>query len=247
MKIKALFIILLICITHSTFAFDTDSLFIHSEISKKSIPTDTTQLSSVELVLNFMKEQGIPITVGNQVHLLPSGREKFEDLFEEIRQAKHHIHLEYFNFRNDSIANALFDLLAEKAEEGVEVRALFDAFGNWSNNQPLKKKHIKEIRSRGIDLVKFDPINFPYINHAAHRDHRKIVVIDGKVGYTGGMNIADYYINGLPKIGQWRDMHTRIEGPAVNELQEIFLGIWNKETKQNVGGKDYFTEIGRAS
>ena len=71
-----------------------------------------------------------------------TGREKFIDLFETIRHARHHIHLEYFNFRNDSIANALFDLLAEKVKEGVEVRAMFDAFGNWSNNQPLKKHHL---------------------------------------------------------------------------------------------------------
>ena len=105
-----------------------------------------------------------------------SGREKFTDLFEAIRHAKHHVHLEYFNFRNDSIANALFDLLAEKVKEGVEVRAMFDAFGNWSNNQPLKKRHLKAIRDKGIEIVKFDPITFPYVNHAAHRDHRKIVV-----------------------------------------------------------------------
>ena len=71
-------------------------------------------------------------------------------------------------------------------------------------------------------------------------DHRKIAVIDGEVAYTGGMNIADYYINGLPKIGTWRDMHMRIEGDAVNDLQEIFLTIWNKETKQNIGGEAYF-------
>ena len=93
--------------------------------------TDTTELSSVKLVLDFLQEQGIPITVGNKVQLLKSGHDKFEDLFQAIREAKHHIHLEYFNFRNDSIANALFDLLAEKVDEGVEVRALFDAFGNW--------------------------------------------------------------------------------------------------------------------
>lgn len=204
---------------------------------------DTTELSSDKLVLNILKEQGIPITDNNQIKLLKSGEEKFIDLFQAIREAKHHIHLEYFNFRNDSIANALFDLLAEKAKEGVEVRALFDAFGNWSNNQPLKKKHLKAIRDKGIEIVKFDPITFPYINHAAHRDHRKIVVIDGKIGYTGGMNIADYYIHGLPDLGQWRDMHMRIEGPAVNDLQEIFLGIWNKETKQNIGGKEYFSEM----
>ena len=143
--------------------------------------------------------------------------------------------MEYFNFRNDSIANALFDLLAEKVKEGIEVRALFDAFGNWSNNKPLKKRHLKAIRERGIEIVKFDPFKFPYINHAAHRDHRKIVVIDGKIGYTGGMNIADYYINGLPKIGTWRDMHIRIEGPAVDILQEIFLTIWNKSAHSQTG------------
>ena len=122
------------------------------------------------------------------------------------------------------------------------MRAMFDAFGNWSNNQPLKKRHLKKIREQGIEIVKFDPFTFPYINHAAHRDHRKIVVIDGEIAYTGGMNIADYYINGLPKIGTWRDMHMRIEGDAVNDLQEIFLTIWNKETKQNIGGEIYFPQ-----
>lgn len=171
---------------------------------------------------------------------MTSGHDKFIDLFEEIRKAKHHIHLEYFNFRNDSIANALFDLLGEKVKKGVEVRALFDAFGNLSNNRPLKKKHLKAIRAKGIEIVKFDPFKFPYINHALHRDHRKIVVIDGKVGYTGGMNIANYYIEGLPEIGEWRDMHIRIEGNAVSELQDIFLAMWNKSTKQHIGGDAYY-------
>ena len=172
-----------------------------------------------------------------------TGREKFIDLFETIRHARHHIHLEYFNFRNDSIANALFDLLAEKVKEGVEVRAMFDAFGNWSNNQPLKKHHLQAIKARGIELVKFDPITFPYINHAMHRDHRKIVVIDGKIGYTGGMNIADYYINGLPKIGKWHDIHMHIEGDAVRYLQGIFLTMWNRETGQHIGGPAYFPNL----
>lgn len=207
-------------------------------------PRDSIGLTSDSLVLHFLKESGIPISNNNKVKLLKSGREKFIDLFEAIREAKHHVHLEYFNFRNDSIANELFDLLAQKAKEGVEVRAMFDAFGNWSNNKPLKKRHLKKIREQGIEIVKFDPFTFPYINHAAHRDHRKIVVIDGEVAYTGGMNIADYYINGLPKIGTWRDMHTRIEGDAVNDLQEIFLSIWNKETKQEVGGDAYFLQHG---
>ena len=194
-------------------------------------------------MMNYLREEGIPVTGNNRVKLLMSGQEKFADLFSAIRQARHHIHLEYFNFRNDSIGDALFDLLAEKAAEGVEVRAMFDAFGNWSNNKPLRNKHLKAIRKRGIEIVKFDPITFPYVNHVLHRDHRKIVVIDGQIGYTGGMNVADYYLNGLPKIGQWHDMHVRIEGDAVRYLQGIFLTMWNRETGQHVGGPEYFADI----
>ena len=193
-------------------------------------------------VMQRLKGMGIPVTYNNRVELLMNGHDKFVDLFEAIRGAHHHIHLEYFNFRNDSIANALFDLLAQKAAEGVKVRALFDAFGNWSNNRPLKKKHLEDIRRRGIEIVKFDPITFPWFNHAAHRDHRKIVVIDGKIGYTGGMNIADYYIKGLPKIGEWHDIHVRIDGDAVRYLQGIFLTMWNRETGQHVGGPEYFPD-----
>lgn len=231
MKLPIFILILLLSISNIQ-AEKIDSLLIH--------PRDSARITSDSLVLTFLDKSGIPISHNNKVKLLKSGHEKFEDLFAAIREAKHHIHLEYFNFRNDSIANALFDLLAEKVKEGVKVRAMFDAFGNWSNNQPLKKRHLKAIRNRGIEIVKFDPFTFPYINHAVHRDHRKIAIIDGKVAYTGGMNIADYYIKGLPKIGTWRDMHVRIEGDAVNDLQDIFLTIWNKETKQQVGGPEYF-------
>lgn len=198
--------------------------------------------NSDTIIMNYLQQRGVPLTYNNEVKLLMNGHDKFIDLFEAIRHARHHVHLEYFNFRNDSIANALFDLLAVKVKEGVEVRALFDAFGNWSNNRPLKRKHLKAIRKRGIEIVKFDPFTFPYINHAVHRDHRKIVVIDGKIGYTGGMNIADYYISGLPKIGKWHDIHMHLEGDAVRYLQGIFLTMWNKETGQHIGGPAYFPD-----
>ena len=210
-------------------------LFLAGRASAQTTRSDST-------VMQRLKDMEIPVTYNNRVELLMNGHDKFVDLFEAIRGARHHVHLEYFNFRNDSIANALFDLLAQKAAEGVKVRALFDAFGNWSNNQPLKKKHLEDIRQRGIEIVKFDPITFPWFNHAAHRDHRKIVVIDGKIGYTGGMNIADYYIKGLPKIGEWHDIHVRIDGDAVRYLQGIFLTMWNRETGQHVGGPEYFPD-----
>lgn len=188
----------------------------------------------------FLASRDIPVTEHNEMELLSSGRLKFASLFEEIRKAEHHVHLEYFNFRSDSIAKELFTLLAEKAKEGVEIRAMFDDFGNLSNNRPLRKEHLKMLNERGIEIIKFDPIRFPYLNHVFSRDHQKIVVIDGKVGYTGGMNIADYYINGLPEIGAWRDMHVCIKGPAVEQLQKAFLRTWNQEAHQEIGGKEYF-------
>ena len=198
----------------------------------------------------YLREQGIETSDGNKVKLLMSGHDKFVDLFEAVRSAHSFIHLEYFNFRNDSIANLLFEELAKKVKEGVEVRAMYDAFGNASNNQPIKHLHHDSICATGIKLVKFDPIRFPWVNHIFPRDHRKIVVIDGRVGYTGGMNVADYYIEGLEGIGPWRDMHMHIEGPAVNSLHRIFCRMWYEATGELLVGAKYFpqsdTEAGEA-
>lgn len=195
---------------------------------------------SDSVMIAYLQSEGVTITHGNRVRLLKSGEEKFDDLFMAIRKARHYIHLEYFNFRNDSIAALLFAELDKKVQEGVKVRAIFDAFGNWSNNKPLKKKHLKELAKRGIEIVKFDPLNFPFIGDFMSRDHRKIVIIDGQTAYTGGMNVADYYIEGLPKVGKWRDMHIRIEGPAVDELQRIFLTMWEKATDERLTDAFYY-------
>ena len=195
---------------------------------------------SDSLIVGKLREKGITFSHDNSVVLLTSGQEKFDDMFQAIRNARSSIHLEYFNFRNDSITRELVVLLAAKAAEGVEVRALFDAFGNSSNNRPLKRNHLDSIRAKGIEIYKFDPIPFPWINHVFTRDHRKIVVIDGRIAYTGGMNVADYYINGTPQVGSWHDMHCRIEGSEVNTLQRIFLKLWNKVTGQNVHGSQYY-------
>ena len=196
--------------------------------------------TSDSLIVKELRSEGVSFSRNNTVTLLLTGQEKFDDLFTAIKQAKSSIHLEYFNFRNDSIANQLFNLLADKVKEGVEVRALFDAFGNMSNNKPLRKKELDNLRERGIEIYEFDPIRFPWINHVFARDHRKIVVIDGSIAYTGGMNVADYYINGTKVVGEWHDMHCRIEGDEVNTLQKIFIKTWNKVTKQHLSGAKYY-------
>ena len=217
MRLKSLFVFFIVILCVPAFADTSDSLIVHQ-----------------------MRNVGITFSNNNSVTLLMSGKEKFEDMFSAIRQAKSSIHLEYFNFRNDSIANELFSILEKKVEEGVEVRAIFDGFGNASNNRPLKKKHLKRMREKGIQIYTFDPLRFPWVNHIFHRDHRKIVIIDGEIAYTGGMNVADYYIKGTKQVGEWRDMHCRIEGDEVNTLQSIFLRMWNKVSKQEITGSKYF-------
>ncbi len=180
------------------------------------------------------EDYDVEFTDNNRVAILPSATEKFNDLFLAIRAARHTIHLEYFNFRNDSISKALFSLLHEKAKEGVRVRAIFDGYGNSSNDRPLRRRHIRSIREAGVELYYFDPMRFPWVNHASHRDHRKLVVIDGMIAYIGGINVADYYLKGKPEFGEWRDLHVRVEGDAVGHLQKVFVDFWNKVAKQKL-------------
>lgn len=195
------------------------------------------------IIAQRMHERNIPVLDGNSVKFFTSGHDKFVDLFDAIRNAKSSIHLEYFNFRNDSIAGLLFKLLGQKVREGVEVRAMYDAFGNLSNNSPISNEMHDSIRMEGINLIKFDPVRFPWVNHIIPRDHRKIVVIDGKIAYTGGMNVADYYITGIKGIGDWNDLHMRIEGPAVEELQKVFCDMWAKVTGEFLVEQKYFPRL----
>ena len=189
---------------------------------------------SDSLTVEDLKENGVHFTPDNRVTLLPSGTEKFDDLFRAIEQARKYVYLEYFNLRNDSIGKALFTLLDRKEREGVKVRVIYDDFGNVSNDRPLRKRHLRQLKSRHIDVEVFDPVVFPWLNHAFHRDHRKIVVIDDRLAYTGGMNVADYYIHGRLEFGQWRDMHIRVEGGAVPIYRDIFCRMWERCTGEKI-------------
>lgn len=198
-------------------------------------------------VVSFLRENfDVRFSGNNSVVFFKTGQEKFDDLFKAVRQAKKSIHMEYFNFRNDSISALLFDLLAEKAAEGVEVRALYDGFGNCSNDRPLKQHHLDSLHRRGIQIKEFDRLVFPFFQNSFFRDHRKVVVIDGLIAYTGGMNVADYYVVGKPEFGAWRDLHCRIEGDAVAELQKVFMDFWNDVVDDNLQGTQYYPGERRA-
>ena len=215
------------------------AMFIVSSCSSFAVIERGGHERSDSAFVRYLASEDIRCTGNNDVVMINGAHDKFDRLLDDIRKAKHHIHLEYFNFRNDSINEVLIGELARKAQEGVEVRAMFDAFGNMSNDSPLRKSDLEAIRKSGIEIVKFDPVNFPWVNHFS-RDHRKIVVIDGTIGYIGGINVADYYLNGLEGIGEWRDMHSRIEGDAVKGLQKIFLDMWYNETGNSIDGEAYY-------
>ena len=186
-----------------------------------------SQNAAERTIRDFMR-LGLPIYENNQVRILPTAEIKFRDLFQAVDEAEKYIYLDYFKFQQDSICGELLERLRRKVREGVEVRILFDSFGNKHSDLPLSDTLQTRIRESGISIAAFDPVRFPWINHLMHRNHHKIAVIDGKVVYTGGMNVADYYLHGKPKVGKWRDMHIRMEGPIVEAYEEVFKKMWKR-------------------
>ncbi len=179
-------------------------------------------------------DQGNPAFDGNRVELLPTAKEKYISMFNCVAAAKRFVHVEYFSITHDSVGNAFMHLLEQKAREGVEVRLLIDAYGNGKSHFPITQGRKDSLREAGVQFSLFDRIRFPWLNHLYHRDHRKIVVVDGLVAYTGGMNVAEYYIKGTSLSGPWRDMHMSMHGPVVDEYERIFEKIWTKQTKEQL-------------
>lgn len=167
------------------------------------------------------------LTVNNSIEVLHNGKNTFEAIKKALHEARHSIHLEYYIIEADDLGWQIADILCEKAAEGVEVRLLYDDVGSWS----LPRKYTKKLHEAGVELAKFMPVVFPWLTSKAnYRNHRKVIVIDGILGFTGGLNIADRYIHGT-KRGIWRDTHLRIEGPAVRMLQMTFITDWYFSSK----------------
>lgn len=163
-----------------------------------------------------------PISFRTNTKVLTNGIETFDHIFRELQKAEDHIHLEYYIVRHDVIGQKLKKLLIEKAKNGVEVRFLYDAVGSWK----LSKKYRKELLDAGVEMVPFLPVKLPFLsNNINFRNHRKIIVIDGKVGFVGGLNIGDEYLGRNPYFGFWRDTHMMLEGEGVRTLNLIFYRI----------------------
>ncbi|WP_071133771.1 cardiolipin synthase [Millionella massiliensis] len=206
------------------------------EIDTFSNPEVAANREIITLLLNNNKSL---LTTNNRLEVLNDGSETFASLIDALRKAESFIHLEYYIFENDELGGRIADILKEKARSGVEVRFIYDDVGSWN----LKRSFIRSLREAGVQVHCFMPVVFPWLTSKInYRNHRKIVVIDGKVGYTGGLNIADRYLRGT-KHGPWRDTHLKIEGTAVNMLQLTFLADWYFATGIQLKDKDKYLMV----
>ena len=211
-------------------------------ISNCDLPNFNSEINEVyeDLILMNYNHSGAIYTKGNEVKTYINGEDKFKDLFTDIRAAKGFIHIEYYIFRYDDLGKALIKELYEKSKDGVEVRLVIDGMGS----KGITKKIIKEIESYGIKMAVFFPGILPHINtRINYRNHRKIVVIDGKIGYVGGFNVGNEYVNKGKQFKFWRDTHIRVKGEAVNELNKRFILDWDYASGENMGNMSMYFPI----
>lgn len=178
-----------------------------------------------DLINMHLRNNHAVLTQDNAVQIFNDGEAKFKALLEDLEHAKDHIHIQYYIFRLDGLGNRIYEVLIRKAKQGVKVRLLFDDMGS----RGIRKRHFKEMIKAGGEVETFFPSILPLINpRLNYRNHRKIVVIDGRIGYIGGFNVGDEYLGLNPKLGYWRDTHLRLEGSSLHPLQTRFLLDWNQ-------------------
>ncbi|MCU9613335.1 cardiolipin synthase [Caldibacillus lycopersici] len=178
--------------------------------------------------LRSVKTHSFPLR-HSDVEIIIKGPLLFDRIFQDIERAQHHIHMLFYIFRDDSFGQELFSLLQKKAAEGVEIRILID----WLGSIGFPRKVIKDLKRKGIDIAFGHTPSFPYLFYKVQsRNHRKITIIDGQIGYLGGFNVGKEYVDKDPKLSPWRDCHVRITGEGVEDLQLQFLTDWTEATKR---------------
>lgn len=179
-----------------------------------------------------------PISFSTDTRVLTNGEDTYHAILGAIRNATKHIHLEYYTVRDDGIGRIFKHALMKKAREGVEVRFLYDAVGSWM----LSRRYRKDLRGAGVKMVPFFPVKLPFFNHKLNfRNHRKIVVVDGEVGFIGGLNIGDEYLGKKKNVGFWRDTHLQVMGEGVRQLQLFFLRHWYYMSGQSLLLPEYLS------
>jgi len=195
--------------------------------------------NQLNLIKLLYRNSGAAGYAFNKIDILPDGESTFNAIFEAIRHAKDHIHIEFFIFDDDNISNQLRELLIQKAGEGVRVRMIYDYWGSFD----LSKKYLKSLNDAGVYVRPFLPFRWRISRSSKinYRNHRKLVIVDGKTGFTGGLNVADRYVYG-DELGKWRDTFVRMEGAAVHGLQLLFMVDWYFVDQKLIEGPEYLPE-----
>ncbi len=192
---------------------------------------DKSVIEKEDIIRLLLKNSNAVISPNEKVVILNDGHETYESIFEACENAEKYIHIEYYILKFGLVGTRLFEILKRKAREGIDVRVIYDSVGSMG----MKYKKKREIRAAGIRLESFFRIYFPlFSSRSNYRNHRKIVVVDGEIGFTGGINMADYYVKGTRMLGEWRDTFVRIEGGSVRALDAIFCSDWYFVTKEKV-------------
>lgn len=189
---------------------------------------------NVDMVTSLENMTYSPYRQGNGIEVFNDGKELFEDMIEKLKAAEKSINIQFYIFRRDELGSRILDVLKEKARQGVEVRFLYDSLGS----RGLSKKKLKDVEEAGVKTAEFFPSKLRAFSiNMNHRNHRKIVVIDNKIGYIGGFNVGDEYLGKNKKFGYWRDTHIRINGPSINDLNIRFLADWKYAYKEDINLK----------
>lgn len=193
----------------------------------------------IKLVKLLHSSQNAPLTINNDVKIIRNGENKFKLLLADLNAAKNNIHMEYYIFLDDRIGVQIIDILCEKAKNGVKVRLSIDDVGS-----SISRKNKNKLTKSGVEWHSFMPVLFPgFTGKMNYRNHRKIIVIDGKIGYIGGINISDTYINDGNSDIYWRDTHLRIIGESVKSLQIHFLMTWEFVSNEKIEMEENFFPI----
>ncbi len=201
---------------------------------------DTLSIPSAELNVSeryqkiirlIQKNNNFDASTGNDVVFLKDGGATFKTIFNALDKATDFIHLQYYIFEDGELADRLLEVFRRKIGEGVKIRLIYDGIGSFS----LSKAYLKKLKEIGVEVFPFLPFRFGrFLRSVNYRNHRKIIVIDGGVAFTGGINISDKYLKGDKTLGNWHDMHLRIEGPAVEDLDLVFLEDWQLVSEQEI-------------
>lgn len=176
-----------------------------------------------------------PLTTAEQVEILQDAREKYPRLLADIDAARHSIHMVYYEWADDAFTRDVAKRLAKKVREGVQVRILYDPVGSFFM---MRRRYLRELRAAGVQIWSYSPVY--YLHTISYRNHRKICVIDGRVGYSGGLNMTEKHLTGPDGFTGWRDTHARVTGEAVLALQAVFATMWLNTTDEGIIDDAYF-------